>query len=204
MMVLSLWLVLATATPQSTEEDAVSLAIEALAHDVGMSEDSIELSRATAVEWPDGSLGCPKEGEVYVQVVTPGYLVTLQADGQVFAVHVGNDRAVICGNALRRREGARVEEAIAPPAAPKLRELVAEARKDLAKRLSVEPESLDLLEISEVVWPDASLGCPQPGKAYPQVTREGFLIRLRFGKRVYRYHSGESGVPFFCGSLAAR
>jgi hypothetical protein len=76
------------------------------------------------------------------------------------------------------------------------------ARKDLAERLTVDPETIDLLEVSEVVWPDASLGCPQPGKVYPQVTKEGHLIRLRAGKHIYSYHSGQGGASFFCESPA--
>jgi hypothetical protein len=205
-------MVLAMASPQLTKDAAVNLATEALARDLGLSKNLIELRRATTVDWPDTSLGCPKAGEVYVQVVTPGYLVTLQADGRVFAVHVGPDRAIVCGSAFRELGGGSVKDSaqveaetqspIPLPEAPVLRELVTQARKDLAKRLSVEPEVLDLIEISEVLWPDASLGCPQPGKIYPQVTREGYLIRLRFGKRIYRYHSGQGGAPFLCENPA--
>ena len=31
--------------------------------------------KAEAVEWPDGSLGCPELGVMYIQVITPGYQV---------------------------------------------------------------------------------------------------------------------------------
>jgi hypothetical protein len=193
-----------------TKEEAVKLATEVLAHDLGLSSDLVEVRRASPVDWPDSSLGCPREGESYIQVVTPGYLVSLQADGQVFSVHVGSRRAVVCGKAMRAVNGATAKEsfeaesetAIGIPEAPKLRELVMQARKDLAERLTVEPETIDLVEVSEVVWPDASLGCPQPGKAYPQVTKEGHLIRLRSGKRIYRYHSGQGGAPSLCENPA--
>jgi len=37
-------------------------------------------------------------------------------------------------------------------------------------------ETVDLLEVTDVVWPDASLGCPKPGKVYSQVTREGYVV----------------------------
>ena len=134
--------------------------------------------------------------------------MSLQADGQIFSVHVGPGNAVVCGNALRERSGAtekeilqaETEAAFALPEAPKLRELVLSARKDLAERLSIEPETVDLIEVTGVVRPDASLGCPKPGKVYPQVTREGYLVRLRVGKRVYPYHSGQDGAPFLCES----
>jgi len=37
--------------------------------------------RSEAVQWPDGSLGCPVPGEAYPQMVTPGYWIVLAADG---------------------------------------------------------------------------------------------------------------------------
>jgi hypothetical protein len=36
---------------------------------------------AESVIWPDSSLGCPRPGEMYLQVLTPGYRVVLEADG---------------------------------------------------------------------------------------------------------------------------
>ena len=195
---------------QMTKDEAEELAIEALAHRLGVGVDLVERRRTTAVDWPDASLGCPQEGESYAQVVTPGYLVTLQADGQVYSVHAGGGRAVVCATGLRPVGGADVREsfesepAIGLPEAKVLRDRVLQARADLAERKSVSPETIDLLEIKEVVWPDASLGCPRPGKVYPQVIKEGFLIRLRLEKRVYRYHAGQGGAPFLCESPAPK
>lgn len=40
-----------------------------------------EIVVAEAVTWPDGSLGCPVPGEMYVQVLTPGYRLVFEADG---------------------------------------------------------------------------------------------------------------------------
>jgi hypothetical protein len=36
---------------------------------------------AEFVSWPDSSLGCPRPGELYLPVVTPGYRVVLEAAG---------------------------------------------------------------------------------------------------------------------------
>jgi hypothetical protein len=52
--------------------------------------------RVEAVEWPDTSLGCPKPGEFYAQVITPGYLIVLAVDGEEIEYHA--DEA---GNAVR-------------------------------------------------------------------------------------------------------
>ena len=107
---LALRILLFTLLPEMTREESVKLAIETLAHELGLGTDLVELRRASPVDWPDSSLGCPQVGETYLQVVTPGYLVSLQADGQVFSVHVGPDRAVVCGKAMRPVEGATAQE----------------------------------------------------------------------------------------------
>jgi hypothetical protein len=45
----------------------------------GVAAASIVERVGQAVEWPDGSLGCPKPGVVYLQVIVPGYHVVLLA-----------------------------------------------------------------------------------------------------------------------------
>lgn len=48
----------------------------------GLSTSAFAVVRAQAFAWPDGSLGCPEPGQVYPQVITPGYHVELEvADG---------------------------------------------------------------------------------------------------------------------------
>lgn len=76
--------------------------------------------------------------------------------------------------------------------------LVRLAKEDLAQRLDVPLEQIELVSMEAVTWPDGSLGCPEPGVEYIQVQREGSLIRLRVGKRVYQYHSGGRRQPFLC------
>jgi hypothetical protein len=59
-------------------------------------------------------------------------------------------------------------------------QMVMQAKKDLARRLSVEVDQINLREVRKVRWPDSSLGCPQPGKIYSQMPQDGWLIRLEF------------------------
>ncbi|MDP9482691.1 MAG: hypothetical protein M3P84_05650 [Chloroflexota bacterium] len=40
--------------------------------------------RAEQALWADGSLGCAKPGQVYIQVQTPGYWIVLQANGKTY------------------------------------------------------------------------------------------------------------------------
>ncbi len=125
----AMWLALVLSVFQMTKDEADKLAMEALAHHLDVGVDRVQVRRATPVDWPDSSLGCPKDGESYAQVLTSGYLVTAQAEGQVYSVHVGDGRAVVCGTALRAVEGAVAKESFEPespielPEAQKLREL---------------------------------------------------------------------------------
>ncbi len=46
--------------------------------------DTISIIRAESVIWRDGSLGCPKPGEMYTQAQVQGYWVVLQSAGKEF------------------------------------------------------------------------------------------------------------------------
>ena len=76
--------------------------------------------------------------------------------------------------------------------------LVIQAKEDLADRLSIPIDQIEVLEARSVVWPDASLGCPQPDMRYKQVQVDGVLIRLQANGQVYEYHSGGSRGLFLC------
>ncbi len=84
------------------------------------------------------------------------------------------------------------------PLDPYLQRLALQAKEDLASRTGIAVDQIAVLEVQPVTWPDGSLGCPQPGMAYIQVTVDGLLIRLRAGDRTYEYHSGGSRAPFLC------
>ena len=69
--------------------------------------EACEVSQLTSMEdntpltWPDGSLGCPKPGEMYTQMIVPGYRVVLQAGGERYAYHSDQrGRFVVCANGL--------------------------------------------------------------------------------------------------------
>jgi hypothetical protein len=78
--------------------------------------------------------------------------------------------------------------------------IVASAREDLARRLVVEPEELEVVSVEDVTWPDGSLGCPEPGVSYTQAVVEGSKVVLGHDGRVYIYHAGDDDQPFLCPS----
>ncbi|GIV77548.1 MAG: hypothetical protein KatS3mg050_1942 [Litorilinea sp.] len=90
------------------------------------------------------------------------------------------------------------QEAPMPTSAPVSNPLVQQAMADLAQRLSIPTEEITLVSYEEVVWPDASMGCPQPGMAYIQVPQDGARIVLQAGGQTYVYHSGGNRPPFLC------
>ena len=194
----------AQVTPPPEAEAVVKLAADDLTQRLSLAPGAIQLVSVEAVEWSDASLGCPQPGMMYAQVITPGYLLVMEAGGEQYTYHTDMDRFVVLCEEGSETSGTTSgatppgEPAISEPQDPFLSEMVAQAKQDLANRLSVELDRINLLEVREVTWPDSSLGCPQPGMAYAQAPQEGLLIRLGVDKDMYFYHSGEAQVPFLC------
>jgi len=87
-------------TPWSTplppaQADAVDQAIAYLAAELGVAAAQIELVSVEEVIWPDTSLGCPRPGMAYADVLVPGFLVRLASGGQEYELHLGNLRGQI-------------------------------------------------------------------------------------------------------------
>jgi hypothetical protein len=81
---------------------------------------------------------------------------------------------------------------------PALDGLVQAAIADLSGRLDVSAADIAVVSAAPVRWPDRSLGCPQPGMGYPQVSVDGARIELSTGGAVYAYHQGGARGPFLC------
>ena len=77
-------------------------------------------------------------------------------------------------------------------------QLVQQASKDLASRLGIPVDQISISSVQAVTWPDGSLGCPQPGIAYRQVTTPGYLILLESSGSQYTYHSDTGTQLFLC------
>ncbi len=58
--------------------------------------DEITVKSVEPVEWRDSSLGCPMPGMMYLQVITPGYLIILEADGKEWEYHASQTHVVYC------------------------------------------------------------------------------------------------------------
>jgi hypothetical protein len=70
-----------------------------LAKRLSIATDQISLVEAINVVWPDSSLGCPQEGMMYAQVLTPGFLILLEHAGNTFEYHTSNSTEIVtCEN----------------------------------------------------------------------------------------------------------
>lgn len=61
----------------SNTQNHVLLPKQDLAKKLGVKEEDISLVSVEETQWNDSSLGCPKEGMFYAQVITPGYKIIL-------------------------------------------------------------------------------------------------------------------------------
>jgi hypothetical protein len=83
----------APAEPEEAPVDDVTAQAKAdLAHHLGIPESRIEVVSRQDVTWRDGSLGCPREGEMYTQALVPGYRIVLRAAGSDHHYHGAQGR----------------------------------------------------------------------------------------------------------------
>jgi len=76
--------------------DAVMTAVTTdLAARLGTDVSGATVVKAEAVTWPDGSLGCPEKGVMYIQMVTPGYQVVLSFEGKTYDYRVAGEAASV-------------------------------------------------------------------------------------------------------------
>ena len=76
----------------------VEVAIVHLSRRLDLDRQRIEVLSVERREWRDESLGCPKPGGMYAQVMTPGYQILLQAGEDVYEYHTDHSsRVVLCG-----------------------------------------------------------------------------------------------------------
>lgn len=79
-----------------TNSDYVDQAVSALAINLNISKDDIKVVSTKETTWSDASLGCPKRGMIYAQVIIPGYLINLSAKGVNYEYHAGSNRVITC------------------------------------------------------------------------------------------------------------
>lgn len=71
---------------------------------------------------------------------------------------------------------------------------VKRAVENLAVKLNLKKENIELVSAKQKEWGDSSLGCPQKGKLYIQSITSGYEIELSAKGKKYIYHGGLNRV----------
>ncbi|MGE5073731.1 MAG: hypothetical protein ACM3MF_09905 [Anaerolineae bacterium] len=87
--------VIAPAEAMQAPGPAEQAAIKQLAHNLGVAGSEIKLVSSAPVEWPDSCLGVAMERVMCAQMVTPGYLIVLEAGGRQYEYHTNGDASQI-------------------------------------------------------------------------------------------------------------
>jgi len=77
-----------------TLQNLIEQAKADLAQRLSISSTDIIVLDAKVVAWSNSSLGCPQPGMAYADVITPGYLIVLQFNHQVYEYHAGKNLEV--------------------------------------------------------------------------------------------------------------
>jgi hypothetical protein len=76
--------------------DPSGIARKVVADMLGMQPEEVTVVSVQVRDFPDSSLDCPEPGFSYLQVVTPGHQVLIEADGRRFDVRVAGRNGRVC------------------------------------------------------------------------------------------------------------
>ena len=83
----------AAGTP--TLSGATAPLVMAIAADLGVPPESVQVITIESRDWPDTSLGCPQPDMLYAQVITPGYLILVEVSGEQIEYHTDERGTVV-------------------------------------------------------------------------------------------------------------
>ena len=72
---------------------SVDAAVADLAAHLDVPPTSVTVVSVEDVTWPNSAMGCPEAGMQYLQVLTEGQRIVLEADGVPYQYHAGGGRA---------------------------------------------------------------------------------------------------------------
>ncbi|MGQ9516972.1 MAG: hypothetical protein ACUVT1_06880 [Anaerolineae bacterium] len=184
-----------TGTP--TIEDSVKFQQEAvtdLAKRLQLPEEDITVESASVVELTPDDLRCAGAGELdkTLPAQMMGQEIVLKSGGQRYLYRGYGKRVVFCGElppAGTTPQPAGGEEPVKSLDEQGQR-MLEQARQELAGKLGVSPARIQVVKAEPILWPDTSLGCPQPGMMYAQVITPGYQFILEYEGKQYDYHAG--------------
>lgn len=172
--------------PQSGQPIAVQFAVIGLAKKLGIPTEQIKVGAVEQVQWPDACLGAAAPDELCAQVVTNGYKVNLEANGNPYEVHTNSN-----GSAVRVVEATISKGGVEPGGASSA--AVTAAVTLLAQQLGVPASQVTVVSAEAVEWPNGCLGVLMPGRMCTQVITPGYRVVLESGGKQYEFHTDGAG-----------
>jgi hypothetical protein len=96
------------------------------------------------------------------------------------------------------QSGSTPESKETSPGPPPIEKFVSLAKKDLADRLQIDMNRITLRKTVAMVWPNAALGCPRPGKVYQTGKIPGYQISLVAPHVEYVYNTDWINQVILC------
>ena len=91
----SVWLLDPTSSPKADARLALIAARRTLADSLAIPYAGPTLVSFEPVEWHDASLGCPKPVRMHAQVITPGFRLVFEYQGQRYEYHTDRDGSTV-------------------------------------------------------------------------------------------------------------
>jgi hypothetical protein len=140
-------------------------------------------------QWSDSSLGCRKPNAMYQEVVSSGYIVVLERQGQRQQVNVAGSHAIMCEQSTRISGTVR-----GPMSAGGLDRVTTLARQDLANRLHLDVQHVRVANVEPRRWTDDDMNCASGGGAPADAAAAaagstGYRLALSASGRTYFYHT---------------
>jgi hypothetical protein len=164
--------------------DAVRLALDALAIQLGIGKNEITINQITQKDFTNGCLEIAEPGTACTEAIVPGYVIDLTAAGTRYVFHTNMDGTVIKMKETGPSTGLSVDGQ--DP-------IVKLAVEFLAKQLQVSADSIRLVSKEAVDWPDGCLGIQTPGMGCIMVITPGYRIVLDVNGTNYVIHTDLTG-----------
>jgi hypothetical protein len=184
--------------PEEQTEQARNAAIAHLSATTGIAQGAITVVSIEEREWPSSALGCPEPGMMYLEVITPGYLIVLEAEGETFNVHTDTEgtNVIVCEEDVEAR-GDQPEARPTPTPVEgegaTMDPVATRALQHLSAETGIQQDAMTIVSREEREWPSSALGCPQPGMMYLDVITPGFLIVVEAEGEQYNLHTNVEG-----------
>ena len=169
-----------SSAPAGEYPAAAQLARGKAAADLGTELSQVQITAVEKTEWPDACLGMPDPTELCAQMITPGYRVTLDANGQQVVYRTDET-----GKNIRAERQPQAPQTF-PPAAQA-------AREALAKELGVPLESVTIQRAEPTEFTDSCLGLGGPAESCLRAATPGYTVTLEVNGEQYIYHTDQTG-----------